>query len=47
MTISAQSETGFNVGIDVGKAQLDIVWHETGEHLVTDNSPQGIRSLIK
>jgi len=47
MTISAQSETGFNVGIDVGKAQLDVVWHETGEHLLVENSPQGIRSLIK
>lgn len=47
MTISAQSETGSNIGIDVGKAQLDIVWHETGEHLVVENSPQGIRGLIK
>lgn len=47
MTISAQSETGLNVGIDVGKAQLDVVWHETGEHLVVENSSQGIRSLIK
>lgn len=47
MTISAQSETGLNVGIDVGKSQLDIVWHETGEHLVIENSPQAIRNLVK
>lgn len=47
MTISAQSETGFNVGIDVGKAQLDVVWHETGEHLMVENNPKGIKALVK
>lgn len=46
MTISAQSETGFNVGIDVGKAQLDVVWHETGEHLMVENNPKGIKVLV-
>lgn len=47
MTISTRSETGFNVGIDVGKAQLDVVWHETGEHLTVANTPPGIKALIK
>lgn len=47
MTISAQSETGFNVGIDVGKAQLDVVWHETGEHLMVENNPKGVKALVK
>lgn len=47
MTISARSETGLNVGVDVGKAQLDIMWHETGEHMLVENRPQGIRSRIK
>lgn len=47
MTISTRSETGINVGIDVGKAQLDVVWHETGEHVVLANEPKAIRGLIK
>lgn len=47
MTISAQSETVTNIGIDVGKSQLDVVWHETGEHLVIENSAKTIRTLIK
>lgn len=47
MTISTRSETGFNVGIDVGKAQLDVVWHETGEHLMVENNPKGIKALVK
>ena len=47
MTISAQSESGFNVGIDAGKAQLDVVWHETGEHAIVENTVAGIRQLVK
>lgn len=47
MTISAQSETVANIGIDVGKEQLDVVWHETGEHLVVENAAKSIRSLVR
>ncbi|MGH8491913.1 MAG: IS110 family transposase [Moraxellaceae bacterium] len=47
MTISAMSEQGFNVGIDAGKAQLDVVWHESGEHVVVENTVAGIKSLVK
>ena len=47
MTISAGSDEGFNVGIDVGKAQLDVVWHESGEHLAVENTAKGIRSLVR
>lgn len=47
MTISARSETVANIGIDVGKEQLDVVWHETGEHLVIENAAKPIRSLVK
>lgn len=47
MTISAGSDEGFNVGIDVGKAQLDLVWHESGEHQAVENTAKGIRALIR
>lgn len=47
MTISAPSDSGFNVGIDAGKAQLDVVWHETGEHAIVENTVAGIRQLVK
>ncbi len=47
MTISAGSDEGFNVGIDVGKAQLDVVWHESGEHQAVENTAKGIRSLVR
>lgn len=47
MPNSTRSETGLNVGIDVGKAQLDVVWHETGEHVVLENEPKAIRALVR
>ncbi len=47
MTISTQSERSTNIGIDVGKEQLDVVWHETGEHLVIENTAKAIRMLIR
>lgn len=47
MAISAGSDQGFNVGIDVGKAQLDVVWHETGEHLSIANGAKAIRDLVR
>lgn len=36
-----------NVGIDVSKASLDIYIYELGKHWQSDNSPEGVNSLIK
>lgn len=38
--------SGRNVGIDVGKSQLDIHIHETEKYWVVEHSPTGIRSLV-
>jgi transposase len=35
-----------NVGIDVGKAQLDVYIHERDPHLTVDNSAEGVRALL-
>ena len=35
-----------NVGIDVGKAQLDVYIYERDIHLTVDNSPEGVRALL-
>lgn len=35
-----------NVGIDVGKAQLDVYIHERDIHLTVENSAEGIRTLL-
>ena len=35
-----------NVGIDVGKWQLDAYIHERGIHLSAPNTPAGIRTLL-
>lgn len=35
-----------NVGIDVGKAQLDVYIHERDIHLTVENSTEGIRVLL-
>jgi transposase len=35
-----------NVGIDVGKAQLDVHIHERDIHLTVENSAEGIRALL-
>ena len=43
-TISKVSS--INVGIDVGKAQLDIFIHERDIYFSVDNNPQGIRKAI-
>ncbi|MED5387592.1 MAG: IS110 family transposase [Pseudomonadota bacterium] len=37
---------GKNVGVDVGKSQLDIFIHESGLHSSADNTAAGIRSLV-
>lgn len=35
-----------NVGVDVGKAQLDVYVLERTLYLTADNSPEGVRSLL-
>lgn len=37
---------GVNVGIDVGKSQLDVYIHERELHLTIPNSPEDIRKLL-
>lgn len=37
---------GVNVGIDVGKAQLDVYIHERGLHFSLPNTPENIRKLF-
>ena len=39
-------ETGVNIGIDVGKAQLDVAIHERKRYFTTTNDTQGIRYLL-
>lgn len=46
MTMTVAIEQGFNVGVDVGRAQLDVFWHESSEHQAVENGPAGIRALI-
>lgn len=40
-------ETKVNVGIDVGKLQLDVVIHERQLHFTVTNDTQGIRALLR
>ena len=35
-----------NVGIDVGKLQLDVALHERNLHFTASNNPQEIRKLL-
>lgn len=44
--MSKQREVGVNVGVDVGKQQLDVFIHERGLHLTATNDPGGIRTLV-
>lgn len=39
-------ETVVNVGIDVGKTELDVVIHERGLHFSTANDAAGVRYII-
>ena len=40
-------ETSVNVGIDVGKDQLDISIHERGLHFVAMNDAAGVRQVLR
>ncbi len=44
--MSKQRETSVNVGVDVGKQQLDAFIHERGIHLTVSNDAAGIRALL-
>lgn len=44
--MSKQREEGVNVGVDVGKQQLDVFIHERGLHLTATNDAGGIRTLL-
>lgn len=46
MTISKKSKSSVNVGVDVGKATLDICIHEKALHWQEPNTPQGVRALL-
>jgi transposase len=37
----------FNIGVDVGKHQLDFFCHENGEYFQVPNTPEGIRKALK
>jgi len=41
------SKTSVNVGVDVGKFYLDIFIHEKGIYFREENTPEGIRKVIK
>lgn len=47
MTNTKTRKTVVNVGVDVGKAMLDIVIHEKALHWQVPNSPEGIRAVLK
>ena len=47
ITNACSDSSGRNVGIDVGKSQLDIQIHETGKYWVVEHSPAGVRSLVR
>ena len=46
MTIN-NGNTGVNVGVDVGKFQLDIFIWERDRHFTVENTEDGIREAIK
>lgn len=47
MAISKKSKTVINVGIDIGKHKLDIFIYEKGMHWQDDNTPEGIKRILK
>ena len=47
MTNTKTRKTVVNVGVDVGKASLDIVIHEKDLHWQVPNTPEGIRAVLK
>lgn len=46
MTTMKNKSLGINVGIDVGKAQLDICVYERDVYFTVENSPEGIRKAL-
>ena len=44
--MSKLSTTEINVGIDIGKSQLDVHIHQRDVHLTADDSPDGVRLLL-
>jgi transposase len=47
MTNTKKRKTRINVGVDIGKAHLDICLHEKGIHWQEDNTEQGIKRFLK
>ena len=41
------NQSTFNIGVDVGKHQLDFFCHETSDYFQVANSPEGIRKALK
>lgn len=41
-----KSASEINVGVDVGKSQLDVYIHERDIHLTVENSAEGVRTLL-
>ncbi len=44
--MAMKTSDGVNVGIDVGKSQLDVFIHERELHLTIPNNPENIRKLL-
>lgn len=47
MTNLKKSKSSVNVGVDVGKSVLDVCIHEKQLHWQDENSPEGIKRIIK
>ena len=47
MTNRTKSKSLVNVGVDVGKQYLDVCIHEKQTHWQEENSPQGIKRILK
>ena len=47
MTNQSKSKSIINVGIDVGKQFLDTYIHEKQIHWQEDNTPEGIKRLLR
>ena len=46
MTTNKKQKSRVNVGVDIGKSQLDIAIYEKNVYFVVDNNPQGIRKAL-
>ncbi|MFC1665149.1 IS110 family transposase [Pseudomonadota bacterium] len=47
MTNRTKSKSKVNVGVDIGKQFLDVCIHENQSHWQEENSPQGIKRILK